>query len=182
MIRAFVEAEVESPVYGAAYARAAQAFGADREALFHPDADRLRAKVLRAVRGYPVSALFTGFPSDPSWNLAAISVRELGGFLYLREYGWVALSGGTRLVRDGAANVQAAGGGAKARGIVAAEEAVREGKRFQPIIAAAESASAVHILAEGHTRATAYVRALDVDDEIEVIIGYSTNLSGWHFF
>jgi len=108
MIRAFVEAEVESPVYGAAYARAAQAFGADREALFHPDADRLRAKVLRAVRGYPVSALFTGFPSDPSWNLAAISVRELGGFLYLREYGWVALSGGTRLVRDGAANVQAA--------------------------------------------------------------------------
>jgi hypothetical protein len=94
----------------------------------------------------------------------------------------VALSGGTRLVRDGAANVQTPGGAAKAPGIVAAEEAVREGKRFQPIIAAAESESAVHILAEGHTRATAYVRALDADNEIEVIIGYSTNLRRWHFF
>jgi hypothetical protein len=138
--------------------------------------------VLRALRGYPVSALFTGFPSDPSWKLVAVPVRELGEFLYLREYGWVALSGGTRLVRDGAANVQTPGGAAKAPGIVAAEEALREGKRFQPIIAAAESESAVHILAEGHTRATAYVRALEADDEIEVIIGYSTNLRRWHFF
>jgi hypothetical protein len=109
-------------------------------------------------------------------------VRELGGFLYLREHGWVALSGGTRLVRDGAANVKTALGAAKAAGIVATEEAVREGKRFQPIIAAAENQGAVHIVAEGHTRATAYVRALDANAEVEVVIGYSTNLRRWHFF
>jgi hypothetical protein len=53
MIRAFVEAEAESPVYGAAYAQAARELGGDRVALFAPDSARLRAKVLRAVRGYP---------------------------------------------------------------------------------------------------------------------------------
>src|SRR5438105_15406847 len=100
MIRVFVEAEAESPHYGAAYARAAREFGSDRDALSDPDADRLRAKVLRAVRGYPVTALFTGFPTDAGWKLVAVPVRELGEFLYLRENGWVALSGGTRLVRD----------------------------------------------------------------------------------
>jgi hypothetical protein len=182
MVRAFVEAEAESPHYGPAYARAAREFGSDASALFSPDSERLRAKVLRAVRGYPGSALFTGFPSDADWKLATVPVGELGRFLYLREHGWVALSGGTRLVRDGAANVETALGVKKAAGIVSTEEAVRAGKRFRPIIAAAENDSAVHILAEGHTRATAYVRALDAGDEIEVVIGCSPNLRGWHFF
>jgi hypothetical protein len=182
MIRAFVEAEVESPLYGSAYARAAREFGGDAAALFDPNSERLRAKVLRAVRGYPGSALFTGFPPRVGWKLATVSVGELGEFLYLREHGWVALSGGTRLVRDGAGNVETALGATKRAGIFATEEAVRDGRTFPPVIAAAESVSAVHILAEGHTRATAYVRALDVADEAKVVIGYSTDLRGWHFF
>jgi hypothetical protein len=37
MIRAFVEAEAESPVYGAAYAQAARELGGDRAALFAPE-------------------------------------------------------------------------------------------------------------------------------------------------
>ncbi len=182
MIRAFVEAEAESPLYGSAYARAAREFGGDAAALFDPDSNTLRAKVLRAVRGYPGSALFAAFPSDVDWKLAAVSVGELGEFLYLRERGWVALSGGTRLVRDAAANVETALGVAKAADIRATEEAVRGGRKFPPLIAVTESDAAVPILAEGHTRATAYARALDAADEVEVVIGHSTDLRGWHFF
>ena len=53
---------------------------------------------------------------------------------------------------------------------------------FLTVIAAAIGESETPILVEGHTRATAYVRALDPDDEIEVIVGYSPNLDNWHFF
>lgn len=94
MIRAFVDAELDSPIYGPRYAGYAHKIGVDFDALLAPDASSLRARALRAVL----------------------------------------------------------------------------------------DASSPHVIVEGHTRATAYVRALARDDEIEVIVGYSPALLGWHFF
>jgi hypothetical protein len=66
--------------------------------------------------------------------------------------------------------------------IRAVEQDVRNGKTYQPIIAVALNESSPHVIAEGHTRATAYVRALDPDAEIEVIVGYSPGLANWRYY
>ncbi len=46
--------------------------------LSDPASTDRRAKVLRAVRGYPDQFLFTRFPSDMTWKLAKVTVGELG--------------------------------------------------------------------------------------------------------
>ena len=95
--------------------------------------------------------------------------------------GWLGQTLVPRLVRDGAANVgtvQAVQ--ATSDCILAVERDARNGKTYPPIIAAALNESSPHVIAEGHTRATAYVRALDADAEIEVIVGYSPGLTTWH--
>jgi hypothetical protein len=180
MIRAFVEAEIDSPIDGPRYTAVV---GGDVQALLDPAASALRAQALRAVRGYPDAYLFTGFPRDVSWKLVAVSVDELGDFLYLNnEPGWSKLSRGSRLVRDGAANVETPVGVDKAASILGVEQAVRDGQTFPPIIAVALDESSPRVIVEGHTRATAYVRAPKPDDEVEAITGYSPSLARWHFF
>jgi hypothetical protein len=54
--------------------------------------------------------------------------------------------------------------------------------RRPPLVAAAVSETSPHILIEGHTRATAFVRAMNPDDEVEVIVGYSAALPTWGFY
>jgi hypothetical protein len=197
MIEAFVLAELDSTRHGQPYPQLAGLSGdLSRYRGSTPLASALRRTALYLFRGYGQNEyLFAGFPTDAQWKLVAVPVGELEGWLYAHEDTWLTLSEESRLVRDGAANVgkvdrlshatlpgvRAAVQGASAC-ILAVEQDVRNGKAYQPIIAAALNESSPHVIAEGHTRATAYVRALDPDDEIEVIVGYSPRLATWRYY
>jgi hypothetical protein len=112
-----------------------------------------------------------------------VSVRELGDFLYANDPTWTTLTLGSRLIRDGAANLETVPTHEAARpNILAIEQGMRAGQGYEPLIAAATSEGSQHILVEGHARATAYVRTLEPEHEIEVIVGYSPALSTWHYF
>ena len=61
---------------------------------------------LTAYRGYGSrTLLFRGFPDKVDWRRVALSSADIGALLYANYPTWVELSGGSRLVRDGALNV-----------------------------------------------------------------------------
>jgi hypothetical protein len=69
--------------------------------------------------------------------------------------------------------------------ILAVEKDLKNGRSassYTPIIAAAVDEDSPRVLTEGHTRATAFVRALEPQDEVEVIVGYSPHLASWRYF
>jgi hypothetical protein len=183
MIEAFVLAELESSRHGQPYPQLALGDLSRYEGPT-PLASALRRVALFLFRGYGQDEyLFAGFPTHATWKLVAVPIAELREWLYAHEPTWLALSESTRLVRVGARNVGKVHQVQDASDcILAVEQDVRNGKTYQPIIAAALSESSPHVIAEGHTRATAYVRALNGDVEVEVIVGYSPGLVTWRYY
>jgi hypothetical protein len=184
MIEAFVLAELDSIRHGGDHYLQLAGGDLSRYRGQSPLASALRRVALFHFRGYGRNALlYAGFPTNATWKLVAVPISELREWLYAHEQTWLALSESTRLVRVGARNV---GKVQKMKEtsdcILAVEQDVRNGKTYPPIIAAALSESSPHIIAEGHTRATAYVRALDPEVEVEVIVGYSSALPMWGFY
>jgi hypothetical protein len=67
-----------------------------------------RKYALARARGYGVGAyLFVGFPDNVEWARAVLTHDDLGQLRYLNHQDWIAMSRGSRLVRDGAADVRA---------------------------------------------------------------------------
>lgn len=113
------------------------------------------------------------------WKLVEVMISELGDFRYVREPSWVQLTGGSLWVRDGAANAAVEPLDETKARIQAVEREIREGVTFPPIVATAEGEAQLHVLLEGHSQASAYVRALEPSDTCGVIVGYVSSLSGW---
>lgn len=185
MVLAFVRAEFDSPRFGPMIRFV---LAGDARLVNEPDLADLAENVIRrqalvAVRGYGRDdMLFRGFPSEVEWSRLAFTVSEVGELLYANYPTWVKLSGGSRRVRDGAANI----------GLVDVDEDINEhvpaveraltgGSECPELILVAESQESDHVILEGHTRATAYVRALPPDAEVEVIAGYAPEMSAWQF-
>jgi hypothetical protein len=154
--------------------------------------------------------LFRGFPAgEATWQRVRLTRDDLGGLLYGKAPEWVLLSRGSRLVSDGAEHVgvdavptspeiaaSAAAAGwppreldtpewrAKVReaseGIEAVKKELGTGRVYPETIIFAEGRSAPHIIAEGHTRATAQFLDMDAADEVEVFVGYAP-LGDWVF-
>jgi hypothetical protein len=186
MVLAFLQAEFRSPRFKSDVRRL---LGGDADLLYRPRLNdnvenEKRKQVLAAYRGFGRDdALFRGFPTSVEWNRLTLGPDEIGEMLYANYRTWVDLSGGTRLVRDGAANVGLVEVGENANeNILAVERDVRSGRTFPELIAAASSAEDTHVLVEGHSRATAYVRAADFDAEFEVIAAHSPAVAEWVFF
>jgi hypothetical protein len=128
--------------------------------------------------------LFTGFPSSPDWAHVKLTHEDIGDLLYGRYPAWIQLSAGSRRVRDGASNVRAAftpGGGIDAK-ILAIEGAIAAGRTYPALILAAKTEADEHGIVEGHSRATAYFRALGGDAEVEMIAAYSSHLPAWRWY
>jgi hypothetical protein len=184
MILAFLSAEVDSGRFGAY----ASSLLGDLELVRNADlvdaaANQRRRSVLAQYRGWRRNMyLFEGFPRDVHWKLVEVTIGKLGGFRYANEPTWVALFGGTLLIRDGAASTGRQPLDETKERIRALERMVRNGATFPPIIATAEDEDQVHVLIEGHTRASAYVRALKWRDTREMIVGYVSSLSGWRWY
>jgi hypothetical protein len=186
MVLAFLQAEVYSPRFRSG---AIQALGGDRSLVYSarlddPSQNRRRKAALAAWRGFGAGTfLFQGFPSDVEWRRVALLRDEVGSLQYANYPTWVTLSAGSRLVRDGAANVERidTADGTNAN-ILAVERELRGGRTFAEMILAAENPEAPHIVVEGHARATAYARAIADGAEVEAIAGYSAKIGEWRWF
>ena len=184
MVLAFLSAEVDSPRFGV---NARFALG-DLELVRDPDlsdsqANQRRRSALASYRGWETNDyLFKNFPREVIWKLVEVAINELGEFRYARVPEWIALSGGSLLVKDGASNAAKEPLDETREGILAVARDIRRGVTFPPIIAATEGEDQIHVLLEGHIRASAYVRALEQRDTCEVIVGYVSDLSGWFWY
>lgn len=156
----------------------------DQADLTNPRENQLRAALLQ-VRGWPNTALFTRLPTDVTWQRATIEKDELRGLLYgnfAPSDEWPTLSGGTRRVSDGATNAPMSTS-PLARNIRALAGRVGRGERFRPLILVTDEQLRRLVLMDGNSRATAYVIHIDhVADDIEVIVGVSSQIANWHFW
>jgi len=183
MVLMFLAAEVDSPQFG----RGARGALGEISLVRNPDlsdatANARRKGALATYRGYGMNKLlFEGFPRMVAWKLVEVTVSELGKFHYARVTPWTTLSKGSLLVHDGAANVQTVPAEYANANILAVERAIAGHQAFPPLIATAQATDDRHFLLEGHTRASAYVRALAPNETLQVIIGYVADLSGWRW-
>jgi hypothetical protein len=184
MVLAFLRAEVDS----SSFSDTPRAILGTRQPIDAPNLgneaeNALRRTALGAYRGYGLNAvLFAGFPTDVTWQSVALSRTELGEVRYLNYRTWVELSGGSRLVKDGAANVELVPVADVDKIILPIERDIREGEEHAPIILVGQRPGDSLIILEGCKRATAYYRALPKDAELVAIAGYSESLSDWIFF
>ena len=189
MVAAFVKAEFDSARFGEHYRQILQGLGGDRgRVIDHPDttnseANDQRRTLLRGVRGYGIgTALFTGWPTDVQWWRARVELDDLAGLRYADYSTWVDLSKGSRLIGDGAANVDTVIVGENANANINAVAAgVTSGRRFPELIFVAETSEGPFVLVEGHARATAYVIAGE-PDPVEVLVGVSPDIQSWIFW
>ena len=180
MIAAFVQAEFDSPRFGPGYeARLRELGGARGDVIDHPDmsdraANDMRRALLRHVRGYETGQyLFEDWPTDVQWWRARVGLAELTTLMYANHPTWLCLTGGSRLIGDGAANVDTVFVAENANAnIKAVATSVKLGERFPELIVVAETEQGPFVVIEGHSRATAYVLA-KAPETVDVIVGVS---------
>jgi hypothetical protein len=187
MVLAFLQAEIDSARFGQTYATILSNSGLQRSSIIdNPDMqseweDSLRIKLLQAVRGYRSDTfLFQGFPQDVRWRKIEIEPDDFGKLKYANYETWVQLSGGSRLVVDGAKNIENVVVEDANRNITAVVDSLRCGKRYPPLIAV-KSEDGFLVLVEGHTRATAYVLA-QIAEPVQVIVASSQKIKNWSFY
>lgn len=189
MVAAFVKAEIDSPEkVGDCYRQGLQFYGRGRAIFDAPDltdptANAIRRNVLQGCRGYPTNNLFLGWPDDVEWWRAEVTRAELGGFKFCNYPSWNILTAGSRLIRDGAANVDRiqAPDNVNAR-IKTLTPLVEKGRRFPELLVVATTKAAQVVVMEGHTRAAAYVLAKNgAPDPIPVLAGFSPKLAAWPY-
>jgi hypothetical protein len=192
MVLAFVKAEIDSPRYRQHYQQLITALGFSRTQLIesadlHNDRQNMeRSKLLQGIRGYGANGyLFRGFPNDVAWQRVRIDRSELERMKYANHETWMKLSAGTRLVRDGARNIDHIQVSENATvtindNIKDVAEALRNGQSYPELIAVS-GPSDVLILVEGHTRATAYVIS-GYSQPITCLVGTSARMSQWAFY
>jgi hypothetical protein len=188
VVLAFLKAEIDSPRFGPIYVDILQNSELDRTALIEranlsSDADnRTRLELLKTVRGYRADAyLFRNFPADTRWRRVDLTPVDVGNLKYANFPTWTKLSGGTRLVADGARNIDRIQTAENANAnIKAVAKAVAAGQRYPELITVEASDGAL-ILVEGHTRATAYVVAA-LPEPVACFVGSSRRMRIWAFY
>jgi hypothetical protein len=112
---------------------------------------------------------------------------ELGTVRYANYPTWVQLSGTSRLVREGAANVHEIdipeGGRTLNESVLAIAAAIDGGKVLDELICAAiDDAASGLVLIEGHARATAYLIAKKPPAEVVMLVGWSAGMVNWRWY
>ncbi len=190
MVFAFLRAEVDSPRFGPAYSPhfgRLRAAGITRERLIDnadlnsPRDNTQRIELLKAVRGYRANALlFTSFPDDAMWRTEGIERADWTRVRYANHVPWVRLSGGTRIVADGAANIDSIVVADANENIRALVTELGKGKRCPDLIGVDDGCNGI-ILVEGHCRATAYALTR-LQENVRCIVGSSTHMKDWVFY
>jgi hypothetical protein len=184
VVVAFLWAEVDSPKWGPHYAPMLVAHHLGRHGLVaaadlsEPTANVARKALLSAVRGYGRGeSLFQGFPADTSWRRVSIEPSDLSRLKCINhDAQWLRLTGGTRLVRDAARNLDSDPDVA-----TRVRDTVHKIGQRAPMadLVVVEAEDGALIIVEGHTRATAY--AVLSDRSFAAFVGTSPLMSQWVF-
>jgi len=188
MVLAFLKAEIDSPRFGSYYGAILTQWGLDRTLLIdradlgNMKDNQIRTELLKAVRGYTAGQyLFAGFPPNVQWRRTDLEPTELKRLKYANFPTWVTLSSGSRLVSEGAKNIDTIQAAENADvNIKAVAEQLRRGKRYPELIVVQGPGEDL-IVVEGHTRATAYVLA-EHAEPIPLLVGTSSLLHQWAFY
>lgn len=186
MVLAFLRGEIDSPRFGDRYHAVIANLGCSRGNLIdgadlHCSRENAaRIELLGAVRGYGKDAyLFTGFPQDVTWFRVRLETQDWEKLKYGKHDGWERLSAGTRRVVDGARNVDVITIDETNTHIRTVAALIQAAQPFAEIIAV-DAGDGYFVLVEGHTRATAFIVAGQMDG-IEMILGTSTMIGNWKF-
>jgi hypothetical protein len=182
MVLCFIRAEIDSPKWGPLYQRKLKDLHFDRSSLIdNADlgdrlANRDRGVILGAVRGYGHNiALFRKFPLDTRWRRVSVHPSDFYRLKYINcDEFWRDVTGGTRLVQDGAERYR---GSERAAGVDAVLEKICQGASIPELILVEDMRGGLTIL-EGHTRATAFVAA---SKPAPALVGTSSAMHEWCF-
>lgn len=141
--------------------------------------------MLEGVRGYRERRiLFRGFPFDATWSKHTVRTEELRCFRYAKYDALLALSGPSRLVGDGAARIAQGVSFPDPENLRQNIEGIAQGLRHGKIhwdLIAVEAGDGVHVLLEGHKRATAHC-LVETQGAIGLMVGRSPSMRAWKFF
>jgi hypothetical protein len=188
MIAVYLQTEVNSTRFRGDIEAYLQQERIDPRILHAPDwrnaqENALRRAILGMHRGYGRNeGYFIGFPADVRWERVTLTLEELEQVRYIEYDYWVELSGGTRLVIDGAKNALAGKVvfGVSSAGLVYMANELRRGAQFPTLIFVTKDADAYLVVMEGHVRLTAYLIAPEcIPSELEVIVGYCEKITEW---
>jgi hypothetical protein len=171
MVLAFLKAELKSPRFSGEY-QIDQRRLIDSADLQSSRQNQARLEALERVKAALVFR-------DATWRRVALEKEDLPRLKYLNHPDWIELSGGTRLVSDGAKKIDSKKLPNTNAHILAVTDAVKTGATLPELIAVVgEEEGADIILTEGHVRATAYVLA-GWAGQIICILGTSRSTHGW---
>ena len=102
-----------------------------------------------------LTACGRGLPLDVTWRRVDLEGSDFETMQYMADPNWIELSNGSRRVAVGARNFSHYSSDPRFRDIVAVTQAIRDGKRFAPLIAVQHRGGHLELI-EGHFRATAY--------------------------
>jgi hypothetical protein len=186
MVADFLYIELGSERFGTAIRRLLERKQLTPKLIEQPDLssaseNHLRADLLGEWRGYGRNGdVFKDLPDDVQWWRAFLSVADLERVKYLNDAYWIALSGGSRLVRDAATRILAGAMPDIAAGYRSLAQALEAGIRFPDLILLYNPREDELVVLEGHVRATAYVVYLllskDTALELPVLVGCSERL------
>jgi len=184
VVLAFLRAEIDSPKRRVDYLPRLQALRLNRTSLIDladlsdASANHARRLILGAARGYGRGEwLFKGFPADTKWERVLIEPADFGRLKYIsRDADWLSLSGRTRLVQDGARNLDA--NRRIAASVREAQQIIEQGRAMVELILV-EAGDGALVVVEGHTRATAF--AVLADRPFRSFVGRSPSMSQWSF-
>jgi hypothetical protein len=124
---------------------------------------------------------FSVVPNNVQWRRVRLDAADWKTVKYANYPTWVNLSGGTRIVADGAKNIDAIAVAENSnKNIKAVAADVGTGKQYPELIGV-EGLNREIILVEGHTRATAYALA-KLSEPVECIVGSSPTMKTWAFY
>jgi len=188
MIATFLYAELNSPRFSTKVETYLQQQAVDRRLIQVPDLqdwqeNATRRALLGAYRGYGLGwGYFEGFPGQLRWERIGLTKQEVKQIKYIEYDYWMELSGGSRLALDGARRALAGIDvfGLSSRYFVDIAESLRRGAQFPALICVARDEESYLVVLEGHTRLTAYlIGPKCLPAELELIVGFSEQISGW---
>jgi hypothetical protein len=172
MVLVFLKSELKSPRFSGEY-QIDQRRLIDSADLRSSTQNEARLKTLQRTKGALVLR-------DATWRRVVLEKEDLRRLKYLNHPDWIELSGGTRLVSEGARNIDSKKlPNNTIAHILEVADAVKKGGTHPELIAVVgEGEGADIILTEGHVRATAYALA-GWPGQIVCILGTSCSACEW---
>ncbi|MCL2284740.1 MAG: hypothetical protein FWC32_00070 [Firmicutes bacterium] len=144
-----------------------------------------RAEVLNRFRGYGRNdELFTNYPSTVNWVWASFGIDDMDKIIYIEYSYWNELSDYTGSPVEAAKTIRAGKTiyDVPNDGFIKAEESLKNGTVFPPLIFLTEETESRYILLEGHLRMTAYALQPEFFQDITALVGFcsSQKLDKWY--